>query len=43
MIGVSRMMGMESFEERQFELAVLIANSGRMRELGLTGQKELQK
>lgn len=37
------MMGMGLFEERQFELAVLIVNSERMRESGLTGQREQQK
>lgn len=43
MIGVPRLMGLGLFEERQFELAVLIVKLGRMRELGLTGQRKWQK
>lgn len=37
MTGVPRLVAVGSFEEKQFKLAVLIVNSGRMRELGLTG------
>lgn len=43
MIGVPRMMRMGLFEERQFELAVLILNLGRTREPGLSGQRKQQK
>ena len=43
MTGVPKMVGTGSFEERQFKLAVLAVNLGRMREPGLTGPRKQQK